>query len=221
MVSSAWRLHSTSKAYSACAIRDSTVRNGPAPGATAKLRRAPRPVDRRAGQGRRAGRARHQEAQARSRALFLRRPARRAARQDAAGVGSGERHARRRQHDHDAARQGHRAQDGVPGVHAGRRLRHAGDGGRRRFRHDRRSRRPSACCPGPTRPAGCCATSISATASRCRSPPARVCARRLRSLGKAGFDFLAGLEVEFHLFKLENAQACRPPTPPGRRRRRR
>jgi glutamine synthetase len=28
----------------------------------------------------------------------------------------------------------------------------------------------------------------------------------LGSLGKAGFDFLAGLEVEFHLFKLENAR---------------
>jgi glutamine synthetase len=33
-----------------------------------------------------------------------------------------------------------------------------------------------------------------------------VCRDALSTLGKAGFDFLAGLEVEFHLFKLENAR---------------
>ncbi len=32
------------------------------------------------------------------------------------------------------------------------------------------------------------------------------CRDALDTLGKAGFDFLAGLEVEFHLFKLENAR---------------
>ena len=32
------------------------------------------------------------------------------------------------------------------------------------------------------------------------------CREALAALGKAGFDFLAGLEVEFHLFKLENAR---------------
>jgi glutamine synthetase len=32
------------------------------------------------------------------------------------------------------------------------------------------------------------------------------CKEALVTLGKAGFDFLAGLEVEFHLFKLENAK---------------
>ena len=67
-----------------------------------------------------------------------------------------------------------------------RRLRHAGDGGRRRFPDDRRSRRPFACCPGRRRPAGCCATSISATASRCRSRRAISIAMRLRKLADAG-----------------------------------
>ena len=45
------------------------------------------------------------------------------------------------------------------------------------------------------------------------------CRDALNSLGKAGFDFLAGLEVEFHLFKLENprlapADATWPPEAP-------
>jgi glutamine synthetase len=45
------------------------------------------------------------------------------------------------------------------------------------------------------------------------------CRDALATLGKAGFDFLAGLEVEFHLFKLENprlapADATWPPEAP-------
>ncbi|HEY5305487.1 MAG TPA: glutamine synthetase family protein [Pseudolabrys sp.] len=45
------------------------------------------------------------------------------------------------------------------------------------------------------------------------------CRDALAALGKAGFDFLAGLEVEFHLFKLENprlapADATWPPEAP-------
>ena len=45
------------------------------------------------------------------------------------------------------------------------------------------------------------------------------CRDALETLGKAGFDFLAGLEVEFHLFKLENprlapADATWPPQAP-------
>src|SRR5665213_2232011 len=45
------------------------------------------------------------------------------------------------------------------------------------------------------------------------------CRDALAALGKAGFDFLAGLEVEFHLFKLENprlapADATWPPQAP-------
>ena len=75
------------------------------------------------------------QAQARTRAFFLRRSARRAARQDRHGGGRGGADARRRDHDDDASCQGHRAQDRVAGVHARRRLRHGGDAGRRRFRH--------------------------------------------------------------------------------------
>jgi glutamine synthetase len=45
------------------------------------------------------------------------------------------------------------------------------------------------------------------------------CREALATLGKAGFDFLAGLEVEFHLFKLDNprlapADATWPPQAP-------
>ena len=45
------------------------------------------------------------------------------------------------------------------------------------------------------------------------------CRDALATLAKAGFDFLAGLEVEFHLFKLENprlapADATWPPEAP-------
>ena len=68
-------------------------------------------------------------------------------------------HARRRHHDDDAARQGHRAQKRVSGVHRRRRLRHGGDAGRRRFRHGRRSGDVPRAAVGRTTPAGCCATS--------------------------------------------------------------
>ena len=54
------------------------------------------------------------------------------------GAGCARPDAQRRHHDDDAARQGHRAQDRVSGVHARRRLRHGGNAGRRRFRHGRR-----------------------------------------------------------------------------------
>ena len=74
--------------------------------------------------------------------------------------------------------------------------------GRRQFRHGRRSGDLPRAALGATTPAGCCATSISRTASRCRSRRGRSIAMRWRSLPNAGFDFLAGLEVEFHLFKL-------------------
>ena len=42
----------------------------------------------------------------------------------------------------------------------------------------------------------------------------------LRKLADAGFDYLAGLEVEFHVFKLDNPRLPRP-MPPGPARRRR
>ena len=110
----------------------------------------------------------------------------------------------RRHHDDDAACQGHRAQDGLSGVHRRRRLRPWPRCRAPAISSWSPTRRPSACCPGRRTPAGCCATSISRTASRCRSRRAQLFRDALGSLRNAGFDFLAGLEVEFHLFKLED-----------------
>ena len=58
------------------------------------------------------------------------------------------------------------------------------------------------------------------TAVRCRSRRANSIARCSIKLAKRGYDFVAGLEVEFHLFKLEDAQmapedAGQPGTPPA------
>ena len=72
-----------------------------------------------------------------------------------------------------------------PVWHAGRRLRHEGAGRRGRRDDAARSRRPSACCPGRRIPAGCCATSSSPTAGRCRSARATSCARTLVGAGRA------------------------------------
>ena len=66
----------------------------------------------------------------------------------------------------------------------------------------RRSRDIPRAAMGRQLPAGCSATSIFRTAGRCRSRPARSTAMRWRKLAKQGFDYLAGLEVEFQLFKL-------------------
>ena len=138
------------------------------------------------------GRARDQAAQARSGALFLRRSARRAARQDLAGVGSGKRHAQRRHHDDDAAGQGHLAQKRVSGVHRRRRLRHGGNAGRRRLRHGRRSDDlPRAALGGQDRLA-VVRHRISATASRCRSRPARAAATRWQRSPKPASTFSPG-----------------------------
>ena len=40
--------------------------------------------------------------------------------------------------------------------------------------------------------------------------------RALHQLAEAGFDYMAGLEVEFHVFKLDDAAARARRTPPGR-----
>ena len=63
--------------------------------------------------------------------------------------------------------------------------------------------------------------SLFQTAGRCRSRPAASIASVLDELGGRGYDFVAGLEVEFHLFKLEDAQDARRrmPASPARRRR--
>ena len=122
-----------------CRCRGMTTPDGLAPPPCRdELRRAPRPVDRRAEAPRERRRAGHQKEQARTGALLLRRSARRAARQDAPCRRRAGGDGKRRHHDDDAACQGHRAQDGLPGVHPRRRLRHGGDAGRRRFPHGRR-----------------------------------------------------------------------------------
>ena len=72
-------------------------------------------------------------AEARSHPAVVSRPARNSARQDAGRQRSAGLARKRMQHHHHDARQGHLASHGVSGVHRRRRLRHAGDGRRRRF----------------------------------------------------------------------------------------
>ena len=124
----------------------------------------------------------------------------------------------RRHHDDDAARQGHRAQDRVPGVHRRRRLRHGGDAGRRRFRHGRRSGDLPRSAVGAATPAGCCATSISPTASRCRSRRARICAMRWRRSATPASIFSPGSRSN-SICSSWRTRGWRRPTPPGRRQR--
>ena len=143
-------------------------------------------------------------ARARGRAPVVSRSARHPARQDRDGRRRRARDAQRLLDHHHAARQGHLAQDRVPGVHRRRRLRHGGDGGRRRLPDDRRSDDVPRAALGAARPAGCCATSISATASRCRSRRAISIGRRCASSPMPASTIMAGLEVEFHVFKLDN-----------------
>ncbi len=95
-------------------------------------------MDRGAVRGGRAGRAADRGEEARSRAPVVPGPARHPARQDHRGRRRRQGDAQRLLDDDHAARQGHLAQDRVPGVHRRRRLRHAGDGRRRRLPDDRR-----------------------------------------------------------------------------------
>ena len=156
---------------------------------------------------------------ARSRAFLLRRPARRAARQDVGRVRSCKRDAQRRHHDHDAAREGHLASHRVPGVHAGRRLRLDGDAGRRRFRDGRRSRRLSACCLGrDEHRLDAVRYLFSATASRCRSRPVRFAATRSPSSRRPASIFSPGSKSN-SICSNSKIRGLRLPTPPGRRRR--
>ena len=74
--------------------------------------------------------------------------------------------------------------------------------------------------PGPTGPAGCCARPTSATGSRCRFDGRGLLRRMLADLADAGYDYLAGLEVEFSIvirspeqLTPENAGFTPPPPP--------
>ena len=152
------------------------------------------------GQG---GRASDQEAQAGTGALLLCRSARRAARQDRGRRRCSGADAQRRHHDDDAAGQGYRAQDGLSGVHRRRRLRHGGNAGRRRFRHGGRPGDISGAAVGPN--TGWLLCDIYFTNGKPVPFSTRQILRdALARLRREGFDYLAGLEVEFHLFKLEN-----------------
>ncbi len=90
---------------------------------------------------------------------------------------------KRLHHHHHDVRQGHLAQHGVSGVHLRRRFRHAGDGRRRRRADGAGSLELPRAAVVAGAPAGCCATSISPTAGRCRSRPAisTVGARKART----------------------------------------
>ncbi|MGY4484542.1 glutamine synthetase [Bradyrhizobium sp. LM3.2] len=75
-------------------------------------------------------------------------------------------------------------------------------------------------CHGRRRRAGCSATSISTTAGPCRFATRALYRKALDELGRRGHDFVAGLEVEFHIFKLDDAHmrpedAGQPGTPPS------
>ena len=96
-------------------------------------------MERRAIRGSGARRAADRGEEPRGRAPLVPGPARHPARQDHRGRRRRQGDAQRLLDDHDAAGQGYRAQDRVPGVHRRRRFRHAGDAGRRRLPDDRRS----------------------------------------------------------------------------------
>ena len=96
-----------------------------------------------------------------------------------------------------------------------------GDGGRRRHADGARPDHASASCPGRRAPAGCCATSTSRDGRAGAVLDARIStARRSRGSPTRGYDYVAGLEVEFHVFKLEQtASGPRMRASPARRRR--
>ena len=131
-----------------------------------------------------------------------------------------QRHAQRRHHDHDAARQGHLAPHGVSGVHRGRRPERRRDAGRRRFRHGRRSGDVPRAAVGDEHRLAAVRHRLHQRQAGAVLDPAALPRRAGASSRKAGFDYCAGLEVEFHLFKIENPRlapeevAVWPPEPP-------
>ena len=62
----------------------------------------------------------------------------------------------------------------------------------------------------PGTPAGCCATSTFADGRPVPfcDPPALSSGVLRTGLAERGYDFMAGLEVEFHVFKLETTRGC-------------
>ena len=60
----------------------------------------------------------------------------------------------------------------------------------------------SGCCRGPTGPAGCSATCTSPTAQPMPLDGRGLMRRMLGELGEAGYDYLAGIEVEYYIVRL-------------------
>ena len=143
-------------------------------------------------------------AQARSRAAFVCRSARHPARQDGDGRRRRAHDAQRLHHHHDAACQGHLAPQRVSGVHRRRRLRHAGDGRRRRFPDDRRSDARFRVLPWAPQTGWVLCDLYFQDGKPVPFSTRHLYRSVLQRLAEAGFDYIAGLEVEFHVFKLEN-----------------
>ena len=77
----------------------------------------------------------------------------------------------------------------------------------------------SACCRGSRRPAGCSRTPTSRAAASTRSRRAACCAGSSRPSPQRGYDYVAGLEIEFYVFRLLDPnlapeQCGYPPEPP-------
>ena len=102
---------------------------------------------------------------------------------------------------------------------AGGGLERAGDAGRRRFRHGRRSGDVPRAAVGAEHRLGAVRHRLHQRQAGAVLDPAAL-SRCAGKLAKAGFDYCAGLEVEFHLFKIENPRlapeevAVWPPEPP-------
>ena len=124
---------------------------------------------------------------------------------------------RRQPHFHPAG-QGHLAQDRVPGVRGRRRLRHRGLPGRRRLHGRGRPRHLQGAALGAAHGLG----AVRRLHGRRQALPLatrQILQRAVQQLGELGLDFIAGLEVEFHVFKLEDprlglADSGQPGEPP-------
>src|SRR6266849_9164180 len=122
-------------------------------------------------------------------------------------------------HHHHDARQGYLASNRISGVYGGRRFWDAGNGRRRRCSDGGGPHKLSRAAMGAGR-----RLAVVRHLFRRRAPVPFATRHLYKSvlakLGKRGYDFVAGLEVEFHLFKLEDARmapedAGQPGTPPS------
>ncbi len=153
----------------------------------------------------RAGAAGDCRAAHRARAHRLVRPARRAARQDADGARGGRRAARWAGPGQHPDAEGHLRPHGVQGVRAWARptnCRASVQANNLLLLPDPASFRAAAV--GAIAPAGCRRSRGSPMASRCSSTRAACCRRALGRLSDAGFGLRCGLEVEFHIYRIDD-----------------